>query len=172
MVTGGGSPAAARRGGGASAEACPWPLTEPHVDVAIHLFEALAQLVHIVGHILDPAGQVAHLLLEPIHPDLQVDGDITGGGAGRRRIAAVAVDLPLQHAEIALDPVEAFLHRRILRGILGSGILGIGHRHRRHRKHDQQQGGTGLQRDRAPNHQRGLWGCARPPGGGAARRRE
>ena len=47
-------------------------LTESHVDVAVDLFQALAQLLYPVCRVLDPAGQVAHLLLEPIHPKLRL----------------------------------------------------------------------------------------------------
>ncbi len=109
-------------------------MAEPHIDVAVHLLEPLAQLTDVIGHVLDPPGQVAHLLLEPIHPDLKIDGDIAALTRGRRLVAAVAVDLPLEHAEVAFDAVEALLRRRVL----GGGILAVSHRHRRHRKHHQQ----------------------------------
>jgi hypothetical protein len=92
-------------------------LSETDVDVAVDLLEALAQLLDLVGLVLDPPGQVAHLLLEPIHSHLQINRGVAAAlGAWWRLAAGAAIDLTLQHAKVAFEAVET---------LLGRGILGL-----------------------------------------------
>jgi hypothetical protein len=131
-------------------------LTESHIDVAVYLFEALAQLFDLVRHVLDTASQVAHLLLDPVHPNLEVDSDIAAGDAGWSRVPGVAINLPLQHAEIPLHAIEALLRR---------GVLRESHRYRRDREHSQQQDRTDWRQDGSPDHQLGAsWHAPLRPG--------
>jgi len=88
-------------------------LAKPDIDVAVYLLQAPPQLVNPIYRILDPTGQLAHLRFEPIHAKLAINR-----GAGTRRgnrAPCAAVHLPLQHAQIPLQPIETVLHRSILR---------------------------------------------------------
>jgi hypothetical protein len=75
-------------------------LAETHIEIAVDLLEAPPQLIDPVDRVLHPAGELAHLRLKPIHPQLSVDG------RARNRVGdwgwAATVDLALQHAEIPL----------------------------------------------------------------------
>ena len=93
------------------------PFTKPHLNVAVHLLKSLAQLLNLVCLAFNPAGEVADLLLETVHSDLQIDGGVAAAYGTGRRLAAAVVDLTLQHAEIPFQPVEALSGR----SILGSG---------------------------------------------------
>jgi hypothetical protein len=88
-------------------------LAKSDIDVAVYLLQAPPQLLDPIYRILDPAGQLAHLRLDPIHAKFGVD---RSAGARRDNSAAcTTVDLPLQHAEIPLHSIETVLHRSILR---------------------------------------------------------
>jgi hypothetical protein len=88
-------------------------LAESQVDVAVDLLETAPQLLDPVHRVLDASGQLAHLGFQAVHAKLGIDcpcrpsADHLGGGA--------AVDLPLQHAEIPLQAIQAVLHRPVLR---------------------------------------------------------
>src|SRR5271165_3647052 len=90
----------------------PLTLGEPQVDVAIDLLDTPPQLLDPVCRVLDAPGQFAHLRFQPIHAQLGVDR--------RRRPPAdelgraAAIDLPLQHAEIAFQAIQAILDSPIL----------------------------------------------------------
>src|SRR5205814_871401 len=89
------------------------PLAKSDIDVAVDLFQSPPQLLDPVCRALNPAGQIAHLSLEPVHAKFGVDRRIMT--RGKRGDAATAVDLPLQHAEISFQSLETVLHRPILR---------------------------------------------------------
>jgi hypothetical protein len=88
-------------------------LAKSDIDVAVYLLHAPPQLLDPIYRILDPAGQLAHLRLEPIHAKFAVDR--TAGARRDNRAAGTTVDLTLQHAEIPLQSIETVLHRSILR---------------------------------------------------------
>jgi hypothetical protein len=100
------------------------------------------QLLDPVYRVLDPAGQLAHFRLEPVHAKFAVDR--TAGARSNRGAARTTVDLPLQHAEISFQSIKTVLHRPILRS-RRLGRQGNGENH-------QQQGWTGMQQRRAPEH--------------------
>ncbi len=75
--------------------------------------ETLADLRDLVGQFLDPAGEIAHLLLEPVHADLGIDQPAAAFGTGGRRRQA-AIDLALQHVEVAFQAVQTFIGRSVL----------------------------------------------------------
>jgi hypothetical protein len=88
-------------------------LAKSDIDVAVYLLQAPPQLLDPIYRILDAAGQLAHLRLDPIHAKFGID---RSAGARRDNCAAsTTVDLPLQHAEIPLHSIETVLHRSILR---------------------------------------------------------
>jgi len=90
-------------------------LTEPHIDIAVDLLQALAKLLDLIGLVFDAAGQIAHLLLDPVHSNLNVNGGTPADLGARRCLAASAtIDLPLQHAQVAFQSIEALLHRSVL----------------------------------------------------------
>jgi hypothetical protein len=78
-------------------------LAKPHVDVAVDLFQAPPELFNAVYRVFDSAGQVAHLRFQPIHAKFGVDR--RAGACQDRRAPAIAIDLPLQHAEVPLQAV-------------------------------------------------------------------
>jgi hypothetical protein len=43
-------------------------LAKSHIDIAVDLFQTPPQLLYPVYRILDPAGQLAYLRLDPVHP--------------------------------------------------------------------------------------------------------
>jgi hypothetical protein len=88
-------------------------LAKSDIDVAVYLLQAPPQLLDPIYRILDPAGQFAHLRLEPIHAKFAVDRPT--GARRDDRAACTTVNLPLQHAEIPLQSIETVLHRSILR---------------------------------------------------------
>jgi len=92
-------------------------LAKSDIDVAVYLLQAPPQLFDPIYRILNPAGQLAHLRLDPIHAKFGVD---RCAGARRDNSASTTVDLPLQHAEISFQSIETVLHR----SILGSRCLG------------------------------------------------
>jgi hypothetical protein len=117
-------------------------LAKSHIDVAIYLLQAPAELFYAIYRVLDPTGQLAHFRLKPIHAKFAVDRC-----AGARRdngAACTTVDLPLQHAEIPFQSIETILHRSILR----SRRLG----RQGNRENHQQQGWTGMRQGRSPEH--------------------
>ena len=91
----------------------PRALAESQVDVAVDLLETVPQLLDPVHRVLDAAGQFAHLGFQSVHAKLGIDrpcrpsASHLGGGA--------AVDLPLQHAQIPLQAIQAVLHPPVLR---------------------------------------------------------
>jgi hypothetical protein len=93
--------------------ALPLALAKSQVEVAVDLFETASQLLDPVHRVLDASGQFAHLGFQSVHAKLGIDRSCRpnachlGGGA--------AVDLPLQHAEIPLQAIQAILHRPLLR---------------------------------------------------------
>ncbi len=130
-----------RRGGAGAAAS---RIAHPHVDVGIDLLEPLAQLLDRVGVLLDLAGQLAHLSFDLLHADLGAGGAAAEVAVRAHRGRRTAIDLPLQHVEVALDAVEPFLHR---------GVLGP--RRRRREQHDdrkRQQSAT-TRHHHMPNHQ-------------------
>jgi hypothetical protein len=117
-------------------------LAKSHIDVAVYLLQAPAELFHPIYRVLDPTGQLSHFSLEPIHAQFAVDRS-----AGARRdggAASITVDLPLQHAEIPFQSIEPAIHRSILRS-RRLGRQGNGENH-------QQQGWAGMRQGRAPEH--------------------
>ena len=97
----------------------PLALAESQVDVAVDLLETAPQLLDPVHRVLDASGQFAHLGFQSVHAKLGIDRSCRasacqlGGGA--------AVDLPLQHAEIPLQAIQAILHPPLLRAGRGVG---------------------------------------------------
>ena len=91
----------------------PWTLAESQVDVAVDLLETAPQLLDPVHRVLDASGQFAHLGFQSVHAQLGIDRPCRPSADHRGR--AAAVDLPLQHAEIPLQAIQAVLHRPILR---------------------------------------------------------
>ena len=81
-----------------------------------------------VCRVFDASGQLAHLCLEPIHAQLSVD---RAGTCGDDRAWSAAVDLPLQHAEVLLQAVQAVLHRPVLR-VRGRDRRGCYENHQQH----------------------------------------
>jgi len=88
-------------------------LAKSHIDVAVDLLQSPPQLLDPVRRVLNPAGQIAHFRLEPVHAKFDVDRRIMT--RGYRWAATTAVDLTLQHAEISFQSLETVLHRSILR---------------------------------------------------------
>jgi hypothetical protein len=92
--------------------ALPRALAEPQVDVAVDLLETAPQLLDPVHRVLDASGKFAHLGFQSVHAKLGID---------RRRPSAnhlggaAPVNLPLQHAEVALQAIQAVLHPALLR---------------------------------------------------------
>jgi hypothetical protein len=131
-------------------------LSEPHVDVAVDLFKALAQLLDLIGLVFQASGQIAHLLLEPIHTHLHVDGDIAAAlGAWRRFTSRCAIDLALEHTEIAFQPIQS---------LLGGGVLRLCHRTGNCEEH-KQRGRPGLQQNSSLSHQQSLLSSEAPSWG-------
>jgi hypothetical protein len=108
-------------------QALPRALAESQVDVAVDLLESALQLLDPVHRVLDASGQFAHLGFQSVHAKLGIDrpcrpnARYLGGGA--------AVHLPLQHAEIPLQAIQAVLYRPILRACRR---VGQGHDDERH----------------------------------------
>ena len=92
-------------------------------------------MLNLVCLAFNPAGEVAHLLLETVHSDLQIDGGVAAAASAGRRLTGAAVDLALQHAEIPFQPVEA---------LSGGSILGSSRRNSRHRDEHAQRGRVSL----------------------------
>jgi hypothetical protein len=93
--------------------ALPRALAEPQVDVAVDLLETAPQLLDPVHRVLDASGKFAHLGFQSVHAKLGIDR--------RRRPSAnhlggaAPINLPLQHAEVPLQAIQAVLHRALLR---------------------------------------------------------
>jgi hypothetical protein len=85
-------------------------LAETLLDIAVHLLDAAPQLFEPVYDFLDPTGELAHLGFEPIHAELCIDHC----AAVRRVCRSAAIYVPLQHVQIAFEPVEAFIWRTLL----------------------------------------------------------
>ena len=71
------------------------------------------ELLGLVDEFLDPPGQVTHLSFEPAHAEFGTDRRAALTACHRRRRRA-AIDLPLQHVEVALEAIEPLLRRAIL----------------------------------------------------------
>jgi hypothetical protein len=104
-------------------------LAKSDIDVAVYLLQAPPQLLDPIHRILDAAGQLAHLRLEPIHAKFAVDR--SAGARRDNRAARTTVGLPLQYAEIPLQSIETVLHRSILRS-RRLGRQGNGENHQQH----------------------------------------
>ena len=146
------------RGDGDAFAGCPCALAKSYIDVAVDLLQASPQLLDPVHRIFDPAGQLAHLRLEPIHAEFGIDRRT--GARDDGRAAASAVDLPLQHAEIPLQAIETVLRT----SDPAIALTGVG---KANGENHQQQGWTGMRQGRAPEHSEGLLKSARKPGVGA-----
>jgi hypothetical protein len=131
----------------------PRALAESQVDVAVDLLETVPQLLDPVHRVLDAAGQFAHLGFQSVHAQLGIDRPCRPSADHRGR--AATVNLPLQHAEIPLQAIQAVLHRPVLRAC------------RRDRQdHDderQEHDRVGRAQDQTPYHQKPLE-TAREPG--------
>jgi len=92
-------------------------LAETNVDVAVDLLKTAAQLIDPVHRVLNASRQLPHLRLQSIHPQLDIDRSRPRtGDLGR----APSVYLPLQHAQITLQVIQAVLHGPLLS--LGSWV--------------------------------------------------
>ena len=87
-------------------------MADAGLDIAVDLFDPLAQLVDLVDELLDPPGQLAHLLFEAVHPNFAAGGAAWVAAHHRRRRAAI--DLALQHVEVALEAVEPLQRQAVL----------------------------------------------------------
>jgi len=87
-------------------------LTQPRLRVAIDLLETLTQAIELIHELLDPAGQLTHLRFDAVHAEFGIHRN--AGVAARHGRRPAAIDLPLQHVEVALQPVEAIVGRAIL----------------------------------------------------------
>ena len=88
-------------------------MAKSHIDIAVYLLQPSTQLLDPIHSVLDPAGQLANLRLEPIYAKFAVYrrvGASRDGGA-----ACTTVDLPLQHAEVPFQSIETVLRCAILR---------------------------------------------------------
>src|SRR5262249_57428183 len=83
---------------------CRLALAKSDIDVAVYLLQAPPQLFDPIYRILDPAGQFAHLRLDPIHAKFGIDR--SAGARGDNSAASTTIDLPLQHAEMPLQPIS------------------------------------------------------------------
>jgi hypothetical protein len=95
----------------------PRTLAESHVDVAVDLLETASQLLDPVSRVLDVSGQLAHLGFQSVHAQLGIDRPCRTSASHLRR--ATAINLPLQHAEVPLEAIQALLHPSILRACRG-----------------------------------------------------
>jgi hypothetical protein len=86
-------------------------LADTSIDIAADLLETPAQLLDLIGEFLDPASQLPHALFQTVHAKLGINRHAGVAAHWRRR---AAIDLALQHAEIAFDTVEAVLRRAVL----------------------------------------------------------
>jgi hypothetical protein len=117
-------------------------LAKSHVDVAVDLLETPPQLLDAVYGVLDPPRQLAYLRFEPIHTQFGING--RSGTRGHNRSGTAAIDLPLQHAEVPFQAVQAVLNRP---------VLGLCRRDRSSdRDEHQQQSWAGIRQDRTPSH--------------------
>jgi hypothetical protein len=91
----------------------PLTLAESHVDVAVDLLETALQLLDPVHRVLDASGQFAYLGFQSVHAELGIDRPCRPRANHRGR--AASVNLPLQHAEIPLQALQAVLQRPVLR---------------------------------------------------------
>jgi hypothetical protein len=93
--------------------ALPLGLAETQVEVAVDLLETAPQLLDPVHRVLEASGQFAHLGFQSVHAKLGIDRPRrpSAGHLGR----AAPVHLPLQHAEIPLQTIQAILHGPVLR---------------------------------------------------------
>jgi hypothetical protein len=89
------------------------PLAEAQVDVAVDLLETAPQLLDPVHRVLDASGQLAHLGFQSVHAKLGIDRPWRPSADHLGR--AAPVNLPLKHAEIPLQAVQAVLHCPVLR---------------------------------------------------------
>jgi hypothetical protein len=117
-------------------------LAKSHIDVAVYLLQAPAELFYPIYRVLDPTGQLAHFRLEPIHSQFAVDR--SAGACRDSGAACITVDLPLQHAEIPFQSFKTVFHRSILR-TCRLGRQG-------NRENQQQQGWAGMRQGRSPEH--------------------
>jgi hypothetical protein len=128
-------------------------LAESQVDVAVDLLETVPQLLDPVHRVLDAAGQFAHLGFQSVHAKLGIDRprrpSVGHGGRG------ATVNLPLQHAEIPLQAIQAVLHRPVLRACR----RGRQYHDDERQEHDR----MGRAQDQTPYHQKPLE-AAREPG--------
>jgi hypothetical protein len=85
------------------------------LGLAAELFDSPAQLLDTICVFLDPAGQLAHLGFEPIHAKLGIDGRVAARRVNRNRTTATVIDMPLQHVQIAFEPIEPLVWRAFLR---------------------------------------------------------
>jgi hypothetical protein len=97
--------------------ALPRALAESQVDVAVDLLETAPQLLDPVHRVLDASSQFAHLGFQSIHAQLGIDRPRRASVNHLGR--AAAVNLPLQHAQIPLQAVQAVLHGPVLRARYG-----------------------------------------------------
>jgi len=120
-------------------------LAKSHLDVVVDLLKAVPQLIDSVDRGLNASGQVAHLRFQAIHAQFGVDRR-RSWAAGLDRSAAI--DLPLQHAEIPLQAIQAVLYRPVLRT----------RRRVRHDRSDkrQQEDWAGMAQDGTPYHREPL----------------
>jgi hypothetical protein len=128
-------------------------LAESQVDVTVDLLETAPQFLNPVHRVLDAAGQFAHLGFQSAHAQLGIDCPSRPSADHRGR--AATVNLPLQHAEIPLQAIQAVLHRPVLRA-----------RRRGRQDHDdkrQEHDRVGRAQDQTPYHQKPLE-TAREPG--------
>jgi hypothetical protein len=126
-------------------------LAESQVEVAVDLLETAPQLLDPVHRILDASGQFAHLGFQAVHAKLGIDRRSSANHLGR----AAPVDLPLQHAEITLQAIQAVLRRSVLRECR-RGRQG-------HDDERQEHDGAGRAQDQTPYHKKPLE-TAREPG--------
>jgi hypothetical protein len=132
-------------------------LAKSHIDVGVDLLQSPPQLLDLIRSVLNPAGQIAHLSLDPVQAKFGVDRRIVARSTRSNGGAAAAVDLPLQHAEISFQSLEPVLHHPILRArrVDRQGYSD---------KHQQQGNLTGMRQGRAPEHPKASW--IRPRAGG------
>jgi hypothetical protein len=90
----------------------PRALAESQVDVAVYLLETAPQLLDPVHRVLDASSQFAHLSFQSIHAQLGIDRPRRPSA---NHLGPAAVNLPLQHAQIPLQAIQAVLHRPVLR---------------------------------------------------------
>ena len=95
--------------------AAAFEVLQPEIDVGDQLVQTLAQAVDLIRLLLDPAGQGAQLGFELRQPEIEPGGLSLIDPAGAvdlryrafRRLFA-PVDVELQGAELALQPIDLF----------------------------------------------------------------